>query len=87
MLLRQLNGHLGLVMASEGNLVFGQDWWQLTQEGVLMTVAFSGTRLVNVHVYPYVMVLNARSDLTDPRRDGHYVMDRLWSYSSIDYLP
>ena len=87
MLLRQLNGHLGLVMASQGNLVFGQDWWQLTQEGVLMTVAFSGTRLVNVHVYPYVMVLNARSDLTDPRRDGHYVMDRLWSYSSIDYLP
>jgi len=84
MLLRQLNGHPGLVMASEGNLVFGQDWWQLTQEGVLMTVTFAGTRLVNVHVYPYVMVDNARSDLTDPRADGHYVMDRLWSYSSLD---
>ncbi|HEX8025269.1 MAG TPA: CapA family protein, partial [Candidatus Limnocylindrales bacterium] len=87
MLLRQLNGHLGLVMASEGNLVFGQDWWQLTQEGVLMTVAFAGTRLVNVHVYPYVMVLNARSDLTDPRADGHYVLDRMWSNSTVHYLP
>jgi poly-gamma-glutamate capsule biosynthesis protein CapA/YwtB (metallophosphatase superfamily) len=86
LLLRQLNGHLGLVMASEGNLVFGQDWWQLTQEGVLMTVAFRGTRLANVHVYPYVMVKNARSDLTDPRADGHYVMDRVWSNSTVDYV-
>jgi poly-gamma-glutamate capsule biosynthesis protein CapA/YwtB (metallophosphatase superfamily) len=86
MLLQTLNGHLGIVMASEGNLVFGQDWWQLTQEGVLMTVAFRGAQLVNVHVYPYVMVKNARSDLTDPAADGHYVMDRMWSNSTVDYL-
>jgi poly-gamma-glutamate capsule biosynthesis protein CapA/YwtB (metallophosphatase superfamily) len=86
MLLQQLDGHLGLVMASEGNLVFGQDWWQLTQEGVLMTVTFRGTQLANVHVYPYVMVFNARSDLTNPQADGHYVMDRLWDHATTDYL-
>jgi poly-gamma-glutamate capsule biosynthesis protein CapA/YwtB (metallophosphatase superfamily) len=87
MLLRQLNGHLGLVMASEGNLVFGQDWWQDTQEGILMTVAFRGTQLANVHLYPYVMVANARGALTDPTADGHYVMQRVWANSTVDYLP
>jgi poly-gamma-glutamate capsule biosynthesis protein CapA/YwtB (metallophosphatase superfamily) len=87
MLLRQLNGHLGLVMASEGNLVFGQDWWQDTQEGILMTVAFRGTQLVNVHNFPYVMVANARGALTDPTGDGHYVMQRVWQNSTVDYLP
>jgi len=86
MLLQQLNGHLGLVMASQGNLVFGQDWWQFTQEGVQMTVTFSGSKLVNVHLYPYVMVENARSALTDPNGDGHYVMERVWKYSTLDYL-
>ena len=85
-LLRSLNQHLGLVMASEGNLVFGQDWWQLTQEGVLMTVAFRGTQLANVHLYPYVMVKNARSDLTDPAGAGHYVLDRVWANSTVDYV-
>jgi poly-gamma-glutamate capsule biosynthesis protein CapA/YwtB (metallophosphatase superfamily) len=86
MLLQQLNGHLGLVMASQGNLVFGQDWWQDTQEGVQMTVTFAGSRLVNVHLYPYVMVENARSALLDPNGDGHYVMQRVWKYSTLDYL-
>jgi hypothetical protein len=85
LLLRSLNDHLGLVMASEGNLVFGQGFWQLTQEGVLMTVAFRGTQLANVHVYPYVMWGNARSDLTDPQGDGHYVLERVWANSTVDY--
>lgn len=85
LLLQPLNGHLGIVMASQGNLVFGQDWWQLTQEGVLMTLAFRGAQLANVHVYPYVMVKNARSDLTDPAGDGHYVMDRMWGNSTTGY--
>jgi poly-gamma-glutamate capsule biosynthesis protein CapA/YwtB (metallophosphatase superfamily) len=86
MLLQPLNGHLGLVMASEGNLVFGQDWWQFTQEGVLMTASFRGTQLANVHLYPYVMVNNARSALTDPNGAGRYVMQRVWRYSTLDYL-
>jgi poly-gamma-glutamate capsule biosynthesis protein CapA/YwtB (metallophosphatase superfamily) len=86
MLLQRLNGHLGLVMASEGNLVFGQDWWQDTQEGILMTATFRGTQLANVHLYPYVMLENARAALTDPEGDGHYVMERVWKNSSIDYL-
>jgi len=87
MLLQQLNGHLGVVVADEGNLVFGQDWWQYTQEAILVTVSFRGTQLANVHVYPYVMVDNARSALTDPQGDGHYVMQRVWKYSTVNYLP
>jgi hypothetical protein len=86
MLLQRLDGQLGLVMASEGNLVFGQDWWQDTQEGILMTATFRGAQLVNVHLYPYVMLENARAALTDPEGDGRYVMERVWKNSTIDYL-
>jgi poly-gamma-glutamate capsule biosynthesis protein CapA/YwtB (metallophosphatase superfamily) len=80
-------GGVGLVMASEGNVTFGQGWWQQTQEGVLMTASFRGTRLVNVHLYPYVMLANARAALTNPEGDGHYVMERVWRNSEVDYLP
>lgn len=87
LLLQDLNGHVGMVMASEGNLTFGQNWWQDTQEGVIMTAAFRGPQLVNVRLWPYVMLLNARGALTDPQADGHYVLDRVWKNSTVDYLP
>lgn len=87
MLLRRLNGAASLVMASEGNVTFGQGWWQQTQEGVFMTASFRGTELVNVHLYPYVMLANARAALTDPRADGRYVLRRVWTNSEVDYLP
>jgi poly-gamma-glutamate capsule biosynthesis protein CapA/YwtB (metallophosphatase superfamily) len=79
-------GGVGVVMASEGNVMFGQDWWQQTQEGVLMRLSFRGTQLVNVHLDPYVMLFNSRAALLDPQGDGHYVLQRVWANSEIDYL-
>lgn len=87
MLLRRRDGNVGVVMASEGNLMFGQDWWQQTQEGVIMRLSFRGTTLVNVHLDPYVMLLQARAALTDPQGDGHYVLQRVWANSEVDYQP
>ena len=52
-----------------------------------MTVAFRGTQLVNVHLYPYVVVKLARAALTDPQGDGHYVLQRVWANSEVSYLP
>jgi poly-gamma-glutamate capsule biosynthesis protein CapA/YwtB (metallophosphatase superfamily) len=78
---------VGVVMASEGNLMFGQDWWQQTQEGVIMRLAFRGNVLVNVHLDPYVMLFNSRAALIDPATDGHYVLQRVWANSAVDYLP
>ena len=78
---------VGVVMASEGNVMFGQDWWQQTQEGVLMRLAFRGTTLVNVHLDPYVMLFNSRAALINPQTDGHYVLERVWANSEVDYSP
>lgn len=77
--------NVGVVMASEGNVMFGQDWWQQTQEGVLMRLSFRGTQLVNVHLDPYVMLFNSRAALLDPQGDGHYVLQRVWANSEVDY--
>jgi hypothetical protein len=74
-----------LVLASPGNYVFGQSWWQATQEGVILDMTFRGTTLVNVRFHPTVQVLNARPALLDPEGDGHYVLERLWLYAEVDF--
>jgi hypothetical protein len=33
------------------------------------------------------MVLAARAALTDPEADGHYVLERIWKNSDMEYLP
>jgi hypothetical protein len=65
--------------------MFGQRWWQEVDEGVILDLSFSGTRLVNVRLRPYVMYLHARATLLDPQGDGHYVMERIFKYS--DFAP
>jgi poly-gamma-glutamate capsule biosynthesis protein CapA/YwtB (metallophosphatase superfamily) len=72
-----------LVMVSHGNFLFGQDWWQQVQEGVIAELAFRGTELANVRLHPYIMLLAAQANLTDPETDGHYVLDRIWKHSDI----
>ncbi len=85
--LRRLGaGALSVVDAGPGNFQYGQDFWQNTQEGVVVQLVFRGSDLVNVRLYPYVMILAARAALLDPEADGHYVLDRIWSYSELDYL-
>ncbi|HJP87862.1 MAG TPA: CapA family protein [Candidatus Limnocylindrales bacterium] len=78
-------GALSVVDAGPGNFQYGQDFWQNTQEGVVVQLVFRGSNLVNVRLYPYVMILAARAALLDPEADGHYVLDRIWSYSELDY--
>ena len=75
------------VLSTSGNYLFGQDFWQLTQEGVILEEKFVGTRLVNVRLHPYVMINAARPALLDPEGDGHYVLDRIWKISDLDYQP
>jgi hypothetical protein len=65
--------------------MYGQPWWQETQEGVILDLTFRGTTLVNVRLRPYVMYLSARASLTDPLGDGHYVLERSWSRGVVDY--
>jgi hypothetical protein len=74
-----------MVDAGPGNYQYGQDFWQQTQEGVIVEQVFRGTMLVNVRFHPYVMVLAARAALLDPAGDGHYVLDRIWKSSQLGY--
>jgi hypothetical protein len=76
-----------VINAGPGNFQYGQDWSQDTQEGVVVGLTFRGTTLVNVRLYPYVMILAARAALLDPQGDGHYVLQRIWKDSEVDYRP
>jgi hypothetical protein len=73
-----------LVLVSPGNYMFGQGWWQETQEGVILELTFRGSTLVNVRNHPTVQILQARPALLDPQGDGHYVLERMWAHSTID---
>jgi hypothetical protein len=73
-----------LVDAGPGNYMYGQPWWQQTQEGVILDLTFRGKTLVNVRLHPYVMLLSARPSLTDPEGDGRYVLERIWKSAKID---
>jgi hypothetical protein len=83
--LRERPNGVSLVDAGPGNYMYGQPWWQETQEGVILDLTFRGRTLVNVRFRPYVMVLNARPSLTDPEGDGHYVLDRIWKAAEVNY--
>ena len=85
--LRQGSDGVSLIQAGPGNYVYGQNYRQDVQEGVILDMSFRGTTLVNVRFHPYVMLLNARAGLTDPETDGRYVLQRIWDNSEIDYLP
>lgn len=85
LLLRKRPDDISLVLASPGNYLFGQGWWQEVQEGVILDMTFRGKTLVNVRFHPYVMILAARPSLLDPEGDGHYVLERIWNNAEVDY--
>ena len=74
-----------VVLVSPGNYMFGQGWWQETQEGVILDLAFRGAQLVNVRLHPTVQILQARPALLDPQGDGHYVLERMWKYAQLAF--
>ena len=86
MLLRQHGPDVSLVLASPGNYVFGQDFFQNLQEGVILEQQFVGPRMVNVRLHPYVIIRGARPALTDPEGDGRYILERIWRNSELRYL-
>jgi hypothetical protein len=83
--LRQGARGVSVIDPGPGNFQYGQDWSQDTQEGVVVELTFRGTTLVNVRLHPYAMILAARAALLDPEGDGHYVLNRIWKASEIDY--
>jgi hypothetical protein len=84
LLLRGRGEDASVVLVSPGNYMFGQNWWQEAQEGVILDLTFRGTTLVQVRMHPTVQILAARPALLDPEGDGRYVMQRIWKYATLD---
>ena len=70
---------------SHGNFLFGQSWAQESQEGMLVEMAFVGTRLAQVRVHPYIMLNQARAAFIDYATDGAYLLYRVFNVSRIEY--
>ena len=77
------DGDHRVTMVSHGNFLFGQEWSQQTQEGVLLELAFVGTRLAQARMHPYIMLEQAQTNLTDPATDGMWVLNRIYEASGL----
>ena len=75
------DGGYRVTMVSHGNFLFGQEWSQQTQEGVILELAFRGTELAQARMHPYIMLEQAQTNLTDPATDGLYVLNRIYEAS------
>jgi len=80
-----VDGRVRFTISSHGNFLFGQQWSQQTQEGIIVELAFRGTDLVQVRLHPYIMLNQAQPALTDPLTDGAYVLDRVFDDSDLGY--
>lgn len=72
------SGAIHFTIGSHGNFLFGQGWSQQTSEGVIVELAFRGTRLVQARMHPYFVLDQAQVNLTDPQSDGRYVLQRIY---------
>jgi poly-gamma-glutamate capsule biosynthesis protein CapA/YwtB (metallophosphatase superfamily) len=75
-----------VTMVSHGNFLFGQEWSQQTQEGVLLELAFVGTELAQARMHPYIMLEQAQTNLTDPETDGLWVLNRIHKASGLPVI-
>jgi poly-gamma-glutamate capsule biosynthesis protein CapA/YwtB (metallophosphatase superfamily) len=71
------------VTSSQGNFWFGQDWSRQTMEGVMTSLTFVGTRLVQARLIPTVVLDNAQVNLVDPATDGQYVLKQVFAGSEL----
>jgi poly-gamma-glutamate capsule biosynthesis protein CapA/YwtB (metallophosphatase superfamily) len=76
-------GQHHVTMVSHGNFLFGQEWSQQTQEGVIVELAFVGTALAQARMHPYIMLEQAQTNLTNPETDGTYVLNRIYQASGL----
>jgi len=81
------DGDHRVTMVSHGNFLFGQEWSQQTQEGVILELAFVGTRLAQARMHPYIMLEQAQTNLTDAATDGMWVLNRIYEASGLPIVP
>jgi poly-gamma-glutamate capsule biosynthesis protein CapA/YwtB (metallophosphatase superfamily) len=82
----EADGEYRATVVSHGNFLFGQEWSQQTQEGVIVELAFRGTELAQARMHPYIMLEQAQTNLTDPATDGLWVLNRIYEASDLPVL-
>jgi hypothetical protein len=70
-------------IGSHGNFLFDQSWSRQTMEGVIVDATFYGRKLVQFRLHPYVVVQGAQPNLLEPTDDGAYVLNQVWSNSTV----
>lgn len=71
------------VGSSQGNFWFGQNWSRQTQEGVITSLTFVGTKLAQVRLTPTVVLDNAQVNLTNPATDGQFVLNQVLGATTL----
>lgn len=71
------------VGSSQGNFFFDQDWSRQTEEGVVTSLTFVGTRLAQVRLSPIVVLDHGQPNLTDPATDGQFVLRQVLAGSTL----
>ena len=71
------------VGSSQGNFFFDQDWSRQTQEGIVTSLTFVGTRLAQVRLSPTVVLDHGQPNLIDPATDGQYVLRQVLAGSTL----
>ena len=64
-----------------GNFVFDQTWSEPTMEGITLELTFRGSRLVQVHIRPHIILDKAQPNFLDPAGAGRVVMGQVYSAS------
>ncbi len=64
-----------------GNFVFDQTWSEPTMEGITLELTFAGSRLVQIHMRPHLILDKAQPNFMDPAGSGAVVMGQVFAAS------
>ena len=64
-----------------GNFVFDQVWSEPTEEGLILELTFSGSKLVQARMHPTLILDQAQPNFLDPAGDGKVVLGQLYDAS------
>jgi poly-gamma-glutamate capsule biosynthesis protein CapA/YwtB (metallophosphatase superfamily) len=71
------------VGSSQGNFWFDQDWSRQTEEGIITSLTFVGTRLAQVRLLPIVVLDHGQPNLLDPATDGQFVLRQVLAGTTL----
>ena len=71
------------VGSSQGNFWFDQDWSRQTEEGIITSLTFVGTRLAQVRLSPIVVLDHGQPNLLNPATDGQFVLHQVLAGTTL----